>query len=369
MLWFCAGTAGELIKIYPLLQAATDRGLPWFCLSTGQSPVNFWNQWDDFKLPRNRAGTLLETQRDLHTSREALSWFTRAWCMSRSALQSKIHRLTGRHPVATDAWIVHGDTLSSLIGSVYGKRLGVPVAHVEAGLRSKKWYSPFPEEVSRRFVSKIARIHYPQDARAEANLHRSSVHGRIVCTQGNTLIDAIALCAGKSKSHEKPKPFVIANLHRFENLNQTSRWLVLLDVLKRAAKRFPVYLVLHPQTADKLDQNPQQKEDLTASGVQLMPRQPFSTFAEDLWHCDWVLSDGGSNQEECSYLGKPCLILRDTTERFEGLEGGSCVLSEFDPKKIEAFLAHPEAYRRPLQTGAQSPSQKILDDLVTHGHA
>lgn len=364
VLWFCSGTAGELIKLYPLIRLAEERGLPWFALSTGQSAVNYWKQWDDFRLPRSRCGSLISTQADLRTSGEALKWFARATTISASKLARKVVELSGHLPQPSDAWIVHGDTLSTLVGAWYARKLGVPLAHVEAGLRSSHLFKPFPEEINRRCVSRFARFHFPQDELATKNLEKARVSGKVICTGGNTLIDALERI---EQEFEVPKdmpnePYVVANIHRFENLNSGQRWNQTIEVLAQAARTRKVCLVLHPPTEAKLEAEPESRRRLLDAGVELLPRQPFSRFVHYLSGSDYVISDGGSNQEECFYLGKPCLILRESTERIEGLEG-PCLLTRFDPTAIDRFLKDPESFRGPRIQFAESPSSLILRGL------
>ncbi|MBC7692749.1 MAG: UDP-N-acetylglucosamine 2-epimerase [Methylotenera sp.] len=375
MLWFCAGTAGELIKVYPLLRMATERKLSWFMLSTGQSGINFFRQWDDFLLPRERVGTLVQTTADLHTSQAAVHWFSRAALTSTSDLRKTVFTLSGQLPTASDTWLVHGDTLSTLIGSWYARRLKVPLAHIEAGLRSDRLFHPFPEEINRRWVSRLAQLHFPQDTRALENLNRArfpAISGRKICTEGNTLIDAIhymnddfrkaGTAATLTASGDAVAPYVVANVHRFENLHSPENWETILQVLERAAKKHRVKLVLHPPTQEKLAKEPGARARLEKAGIELLPRQPFRSFIQLLIGSEYVISDGGSNQEECHYLGKPCLLLRNSTERIEGLNG-PCLLTKFQKHAIDRFFAEPGKFKGPEVFFPRSPSSIILDSL------
>lgn len=367
MLWFSLGTAGELIKVYPLLRLATERGLPWRTVATGQSAVNFWNQWDELGLPRERTARLTATQADLSTSEQALRWFVRANLHRRSTLRATLAAATGGEvPGPGDVWVVHGDTLSTLLGARVARALGVPLAHVEAGLRSPHLFQPFPEEITRRVVSRLARWHFAQDDVATNNLRADRVPGVIVNTGGNTLYDAVHRVAREfAASSARPEGrYAVANVHRFENLASAARWATLVDVMSRAARRRPVYLVLHEPTKDKLKRDPDARRRLEDAGVILLPRQKFTAFVPLLAGAEMVISDGGSNQEECHYLGQPCLILRTSTERVEGLAGGSCLLSRFDPRLIDEFLEAPERWRRPPVELPAAPSAVVLDTLA-----
>ena len=361
----CAGTAGELIKLYPILVRLEEQRAKWRFLFIGQSPVNFWKQWEDFGLPSKKVITLLKTKQDLKTSGQAFYWFIRAIITPVGNIRNILNKELGSTDMTEFAVLVHGDTLSTLLGAVLAKRLHVGfIGHVEAGLRSDMLFKPFPEEITRRMVSRIANNHFTQDKLAYNNLTRSKVKGEIVTTEINTLYDALNDVEKNFPDAVIPqKPYVVANLHRFENLNSKTRWLAMVDTLCEAAKLYSVYFVQHPPAAQKLETDADAKRRLIDSGVILLPRQPFTTFIRMIQGSLFVISDGGSNQEECAYLGKPCLILRDNTERIEGLDGGSCLLTKFDKNLIEKFLHAPDIYVRAPVNIQESPSKLIVDHI------
>ncbi len=349
------GTSGELIKIYPLLVAAEVKGLNWTVYSTGQSGVNFLKQWRQFELPEEKLQFLLRADSDLGSSRQALLWFLKAFFISTSALKAHLNPGT--------EVLVHGDTLSTLLGSFWAKRTGLRLSHVEAGLRSNSLLNPFPEEISRRLVSKLADFHFSPDSWSFENLKKSHTRGQIINTQGNTMGEALTLMLKRPPPANLPRgAFVLANIHRFENLNSEANWKAIEKALTQAAREAPVYMVLHPSTEQKLISE-NRKDYLTQRGIHLIPRMPFHEFAHWLKACEYLVTDGGSNQEECSYLGKPCLILRHFTERQEGLDA-NCVLSKFDPELISGFLQNPAQFQRPAQSVEFKPSQIILDSLA-----
>ena len=364
IVWFCAGTAGELIKLFPLLREVDQSAhLTWKFLFTGQSPVNFWRQWEDFGLDKSPAVSLQSTTRDLQTASQALAWFFRAAITFPSVMRDKCMLTFGMAPQTGDIWIVHGDTLSTLLGSIWAKRMGGVIAHIEAGLRSKYIFRPFPEEINRRLVSKMASLHFPQDEAARLNLISQSVKGEVIPTNGNTLYDALEVLSDTNWGDSLPEsPFVIANIHRNENLGNADRWECILGALCLAAQEQPVYLVMHPPTEFKLKMDVQAQQRLTKAGVITLPRVTFRRFIQLINKSRYVISDGGSNQEECAYLGKPCLIMREESEREEGLTQ-SCLLSEFILEKIHHFLASPESYARPKTIFGKTPSSIVVKGL------
>lgn len=343
---------------------AEERSIPWFAVSTGQSGINLKKQWDAFHLADSKWISLLQTDEDLKTSGSALKWFMRIQFLSKSKILKTIQGKTGRTPLPTDVWIVHGDTLSTLAGARISKKLKVPLAHVEAGLRSSNLFEPFPEEINRRLVSRSVAFHFPQDQRAEDNLKSAKVKGQIFPTKANTLLDALHRVLNEPCPIEIPKgDFGVANLHRFENLTNATRWNALVETLIQAAKSSKILFVLHAPTEQKLNASPGDRKRLLEAGVVLSPRLPFHEFIHLLARSNFVLSDGGSNQEECFYLGKPCLILRDYTERLEGLDS-CCVLSRFETEKIQNFLLNPAQFQRKSFTTENSPSDLILRTLL-----
>ena len=346
-LTFIMGTAAELIKLHPLITRARGRGWTVRLLATGQSHANLIDQARDFGLDPRDFVWLVEGAKDLASSRDALRWFTRA-IRARAPFDLRDHHA-----------VVHGDTLSTLAGAWVAHRAGARVIHVEAGLRSGRLWNPFPEEVTRRLVSRLARVHVAPDDVAREVLSRARVRGRIFSSGGNTLMDAIR----DAPAAEAPRDFALVNVHRFENLNSAKRWRAITEVLIEAAALRPLVFIAHPQTRAKLEASPGTLARLREADVELHDRLPFSRFVALLKSARLLISDGGSNQEECSYLGIPCLLLREETERREGL-GANCILSRFDRSLITDVLTHPDRYRRPAGFAANRPSDVILDELA-----
>lgn len=363
-LWFCMGTAGELIKVYPLLRWAESHHLNWVAIHTGQSGSNFWKQWDDFRMPRERSVRVINSDTDLQTSRQALKWFLSGVTLSEKVFHEKLFQSGHKLSVKNDFLFVHGDTLSTLLGATWSWRLGIKLVHVEAGLRSPSLFQPFPEEINRRMTSEIAHWHMVPDETAKMNLIKAGFEENIINTGGNTLIDAIREVLTESWNEEvsTKEKFCVANLHRHENLSSEKRWKQLIDVTLQSQKVAPVYFAMHAPTEKKLDENPQDKKKLVDAGVQLIPRMKFSKFIRLIDACEFVISDGGSNQEECFYLGKPCLILREATERVDGL-GENAILSKFEPRVIKEFLKNPQVYKREPISHLSYPTQKIFSSL------
>ncbi len=362
-LWFVLGTAAELIKVYPLIVEAQKRKLEWYVLTTGQSGLNFWKQYDDFSLSRAQATELFSAQEDLKSSKKAAQWFFQVLPKSKASILRKIQESFKTLPSKNDFWIVHGDTFSTLIGTVYGRRLGVPVVHVEAGMRSGHLLSPFPEELNRRFVSKLARYHMAPDENAAQNLYKEGIRKNVTVTNGNTVLDSLHTAIEHLKPSQLPSgEYVVTNFHRFENLGSSDRWNAMINVALAAAKKFPVYFVLQPNARHKIDNDLESKTRLEKAGVHIVDRMPFSRFMHLLHNSQYMISDGGSNQQECYYLGKPCLIMRDRTESIEGINS-TCVISKFDQSIINEFMENPFKYQRDEVRPLKRPTDIIFESL------
>lgn len=355
---FFLGTAAELIKVYPVIHQALQQGHTVRVISSGQSRENFLMQYRDFRLPENILVTLLESDGDLRNAKSAAKWFLRA-------VRTPTARFLSLLACGENTFIiVHGDTLSTLAGAWLGWRSGVTIAHIEAGLRSPQLLNPFPEEITRRLVTHFARVHLAPDSHAEMNLRLAGARGAIINTGGNTLMDAVRL------SGELPlpprEPYALVNIHRFENLNSEGRWSKILDTVMRASGNRKIIFVTHPQTQAKLAQDPGAMRLLSMPQIEIRERMPFSEFIGLLKASEFLISDGGSNQEECSYLGKPCLLLRESSERMEGLNT-CCVLSRFNQEMIDRFLENPLLYQTSSVATAARPSQLVLNKLSTLG--
>lgn len=362
-LWFIMGTAAELIKMYPVIDQAIKRNLDWYLWSTGQGATNFWSQYDDFQLPRGRAFTFDDKAVDLHSSGQAMRWMARNILHTPNQIRKTIQRKIGFAPAPSDICFVHGDTFSTLLGAIHTRLLGCQLAHVEAGMRSGSIWSPFPEEINRRLVSRLTHFHFAPDENAASHLRREKQKGAIIITGGNSVYDALLATLDKPRPADLPRaPYIVANLHRFENLHSNEHWTKIVETTLHAAKRYPVYFVMHPPTEAKINADPALKGRLEQGNVKLLGRQSYTRFVHLLAGAHHVLTDGGSNQTECAYLGIPCLIMRSKTELPEGLDK-NCVLSEFKADRIEQFLADPDAYQRPKEELAQSPSQLVFKNL------
>ena len=260
---------------------------------------------------------------------------------------------------APDRVVVHGDTKTAMIGSLAAYYRQIPVAHVEAGLRSGDIHHPWPEEVNRRVIACIADQNFAptiaaaQALRAEGH-KESSIH-----VTGNSVIDAMLLMRDRVQrdptlsqdiapvlSRFPGKRIIVVTCHRRENLREGMRHIA--GAIRDIAARDDVAVIfpIHP--------NPQivgmMQEQLSGlANVALIEPLAYPGFVRLLDACDIVLTDSGGVQEEAPSLGKPVLVLRETTERPEGVEAGTARLVGTDRARIFAetvrLLDDPLAYQ------------------------
>lgn len=366
-IWVSCGTAAELIKLFPVLLRFDKRGLPWTLVFTGQSPVSCLSQFRDFRFDMAKWKPLVAREKDLERMKDAAAWLLSAVPKTAASIRRAVRTDDGKEPRPGDLWIVHGDTLSTLLGATMGKRLGCRVVHVEAGMRSGTIREPFPEEIVRRTVGQIASVHFaPHHAAFEA-LKRERARGEIVETDGNTQIDAILGALELPPPDDLPSgKYGLVNVHRYETLVSAERLADVKTTLLHASTKHKLVVVAHETANAAFKPDTAFIASLEKNGAVWLPRQPFTKFAHWLDRADFVIADSGGNQQECSFMGIPCLLLRQVTET--PLEPGrNCVvLSRFDKSTIERFIANPSTYREDRKVLREAPSDQILRTLSAY---
>jgi len=227
-----------------------------------------------------------------------------------------------------DLILVHGDTTTALVAAFEAFYHKIEIGHVEAGLRTYQRYNPFPEEVNRQLIGRFATLHFAPTLKAKQNLIKENVQGKIWIT-GNTGIDALFLNLNK----EYKDPFldgiaedklIIFTTHRRENLGETMEEIFL--GIKALSYKWPEYSFVYP-----VHMNPQIKKKAyeflgNINNVYLIEPLGVVGFHHYLQKAKIILTDSGGIQEEAPSLGKPVLVLRETTERPEGVASGSLKL-------------------------------------------
>ena len=250
---------------------------------------------------------------------------------------------------APDLVIVVGDVNSTLAAALTAKKLGVAVAHVEAGLRSGD--RTMPEEINRLATDAIADLLFTTDAIADANLRREGVPPERIRRVGNTMVDTLLRHLPRARALGQPARFGLAprgyalvTLHRPANVDRREPQAALLDAFAEIARRLPVVFPVHPRTAERL-RSFGLEDALQRPGVLALAPLGYLEFLGLVADAALVLTDSGGLQEETTALGVPCLTLRDSTERPITCSVGTNVLVGSDPVRVVA-----EA-RRALEEG------------------
>lgn len=361
-LYFFLGTEAEFIKVFPVIIEAKKRGLNYKLIASGQNDVAHSKI-----LSTIDCGTIdleLSFEKDIKKSAIGLlTW----WGKTYLEASKKIREAFPESDFSNGDMIVHGDTVSTYMGARIGKKLGMRVCHIEAGLRSHNLFSPFPEEIDRLLTSGVARMHFAPGDMAYNNLKKAK--GIVVNTEQNTLLDSLRYSqmiplADDGVKEILGEEYFVYVMHRQENLAKKSFVIDAANEIVKAAKKRKCVILLHKITEnafvkfgimDSLKQNP---------NIVMLPRVDYFDFMKLLQNSQFVITDGGSNQEELFYMHKPCLILRTATERNEGL-GINARLFNGEATDIGVFIKEFESgktFRCDVREG--SPSEVIIDTLM-----
>jgi UDP-N-acetylglucosamine 2-epimerase (non-hydrolysing) len=282
-----------------------------------------------------------------------------------------------------DRVIVQGDTTTTFAGALAAFYHRIPVAHVEAGLRTDNIYAPWPEEVNRRLVSQVADLHFAPTARARDNLLREGIGGHRIVVTGNTGIDALLwvsallnrrgelrarvekILGGRFAEHQR---MILMTGHRRESFD--GGLARICHAMARIALRSDVAIVfpVHPNPNVRRATEPLQWHD----NILLVEPVDYPELVFLLQRCHFVVTDSGGIQEEAPSFGKPVLVTRDTTERPEAMEHGLAKLVGTDGRRLfdemQALLDDPQAYRRMSRVenpyGDGFASRRIVGQLV-----
>ena len=241
-----------------------------------------------------------------------------------------------------DLVLVHGDTTTTFAGALASYYQQVPVGHVEAGLRTGDIYSPFPEEMNRKLTGAIAAIHFAPTATAKANLLKENVNPSHIYVTGNTVIDALmTTVAGDYDFGDDLKDVdfqnhrvILLTTHRRENLGEPMRHIY--KALRRIIEEIPDTEIVFPVHRNPLVRKVVEEELAGVDGIHLIDPRGDEPFAKRMSLSSLVLTDSGGIQEEAPSLGKPVLVLRNTTERPEAVEAGTVRLIGTDKDVVYA---------------------------------
>lgn len=275
-----------------------------------------------------------------------------------------------------DIVLVHGDTSTTFVASLAAFYNQIPVGHVEAGLRTGNKYSPYPEEMNRQLTGVMADIHFAPTEQAKENLLRENKQEHTIVVTGNTAIDALSTTVDASYTHPileglVGERMILLTAHRRENLGEPMRHI--FGAIKRLLHEHEDVEVVYP-----IHMNPVVREIATdvlggESRVHLIEPLDVFDFHNFAAKSFMIMTDSGGVQEEAPSLGKPVLVLRDTTERPEGISAGTLKLAGTDEEQIyrlaTELLTDEQAYKKMAHAsnpyGDGHASERIVKALIT----
>jgi len=321
------GTRPEAIKLAPVVAALRACGeLDCRVVATGQHREMFQQVAEQFGFGVDADLAVMRPQQTLAGLTARLM----------EAIDAYLQR------EAPDMALVQGDTTTVLVAALACFYRRIPSGHVEAGLRTGDIWSPFPEEVNRRLASPIVSLHFAPTASARAALLAEGIPEAAIEVTGNTVVDALLMELAQQREPQvrssldaalsgllgagwAATPFVLITGHRRENFGEGIRQIC--DAITQLARRYPDHRFVYP-----VHLNPEVKQHVDrllggCPNVQLIPPQGYRAFVALMAHCQLILTDSGGVQEEAPTLGKPVLVMRDTTERPEGVAAGTARLT------------------------------------------
>lgn len=361
MIHIAIGTKAQCIKMAPIMRLLAQKGIVYNFIDLGQHALITEHMRHEFEL--KEPDVRLAGGSNVASLRQGFNWMGRV--VSRGFDSRRLRREVFCD--ASGVCLVHGDTVSTLLAVYLAKRAGIAVAHVEAGLRSFDIRDPFPEELVRIAVMRCADVLCAPSAWAFDNLRRMGLVKRAVLIPGNTSFEAVKYSMAKPAPAVLPAPgYAVCTVHRMETIFSRQRMQYIVEVIARIAAQRPVVFVQHQPTLRQLVRFGLQEKLASIPGVSFHSILSHTHFVHLIAGCEFLITDGGSIQEESYYLDKPCLVLRRHTERQEGL-GENVMLSQLSPQAVDRFLREYSALRRTADVPVSEPSAGIVRCLQERG--
>lgn len=320
MISIVLGTRAELIKTFTVMKELDKRNIPWTFIHTGQHNIENLRKEFEIKKPDIKLDFTQEKSgrfkgRFLSSVIKATGWSFKITRKLRTVLTQ----------IKPKVVLCQGDTITTAATALASRSIFLNrpiIGHIEAGLRTYDLLEPFPEELSRRITDKISDLLFAPTFRAAENLRKEIKLGKIFLT-GNTIVDALDYITKKKRKKKLKKKYVIAQLHRQENINSYKRMKKFVELITNLP--YKVLLIMHSNTQYQLKEFRLWNE-LEKSNIEIMDIMGYSEFIHYLKNSIGIITDSGSLAEECTILKKPCLIFRKKTERIEAIEAGVATL-------------------------------------------
>jgi UDP-N-acetylglucosamine 2-epimerase (non-hydrolysing) len=354
MIHFVIGTKAQLIKTAPVMKKLKERGIDYNYISTGQHKETIDDILNNFGI--KKPDCELYRGKDITSVFSMLIWSLRI-IFTFLKDRKRIFK-NDRNGIV----LVHGDTLSAVLGALGAKLSGIKAGHIESGLRSFNLFQPFPEEIFRILTFRLSDVMFCPGEWAVGNL--KNYRGEKINTFSNTLLDSLLTARPAIENISDVDipgvKYAVVTLHRFENVKDKPNVENIVKLLLEISKEIRLIFILHKITENKLRKFELMQALKSSDNIEMRKRYDYFRFIKLISHSEFVISDGGSNQEECFYLGKPVLLFRNVSERQEGL-GVNAVLSKFDEGIISEFVKNYASYSKNFIQTADSPSSIIAD--------
>ena len=358
------GTKAELIKCMPIMLELQKRKRDYWFIHTGQHPLGdackeFKIKSPDFILSKEPK---ISTKFWSKINATSISWFLKII----PKIKKLIKKLNPKYV------IYHGDTMTTIAASIASSKLlnlkkRWKNVHLEAGLRSGSLFEPFPEEISRLVSDKFSDVLFAVSVESKKNLKRYEKSKKIILT-GNTIVDSSLITYNKSKNKYKKnkQDYVLINIHRHENLKNKKRMKKIISILSQIKNK--AIWPLHDNTSHYLKKYGLMEKIRDMKNIEITPLISYSEFIFLIANCKYLITDGGSIQEESLVFKKPCILLRKKTERQEGLLTGINFLTELKvdySKKIIEMIENNKFKMKNFKNpyGKRGLSKKIVDIL------
>jgi len=335
------GTRPEAIKLAPVIMLMREQGINVKVCVTGQHREMLDQMLRLFSI-------VPDYDLDIMKSQQTLADIS-------SAVMANLDAILAQGD--TDLVVVQGDTTSAFVAALTAFYRKIPVAHVEAGLRTDNIYDPFPEEGSRRLISQIATLNFAPTEQAKKNLEQAGVLPQDIYLTGNTVIDALLWVHSSKKQlvNEKleeilsrPGRKILLTTHRRENIGGHME--EIFTAVNKICNEFADIEVIFPVHLNPVVQTAARKALANNQQVSLVPPLEYSDLVKVMSESYLIMTDSGGIQEEAPALGKPVVILRNTTERQEGVDSGTAILAGTKAENIynatKGLLEDRDQYQR-----------------------
>lgn len=360
-LYFFVGTQAEMMKLFAVISRARDNGFDCKIIASGQNDLI---SCPYLEMSHSKVDIDISAVKpDDKSTTNYLRWFMKTAQNGKKTL-SKYFTLERRKG---SLCVVHGDTLTTVMGAWICKTLNLPYVHIESGLRSFNFFSPFPEEFDRLYGSTYSVMNFCPGA-VHAEYAMKKFRGQAIDTKYNTGIETLmnALKKNDDECHlQQPEcKYFMFMLHRQENIMKRKFVCNVVDQIIKMSDRMHCVFIYHEQTKAKMMEFGVFDRLNINSNITILPRQNYFDFIKLVCHAEFITTDGCGNQQEFYYLGKPYLILRTTVEKnTEGL-GWNAKVFENNFNEMQSFIDDYHNYEKPAVRPEILPSEIIVDALT-----